>query len=597
METWGNFDALIKKDALLGGRVETAFYVYPTALVRPRILSRWKSLTIPDLALGLKTEIDHRFSQYDQILLVCHSLGGLVAKQLLCDQIKRSSSPRVKGVIFFATPHSGATLAAVADAISREHSHLRQLRNGSEFISDITRDWASNDCESKLDVTYVIGGQDAIVSRNSAAPPGTLTIELVADKGHIEIVKPKDDGDISYLIVKDVASKVFFGEERTLSDARTALANRDGYALAALVANRGRSWIETTEASAAVELLRQITVSQPPNSVEAVWSRYLIALYRLLRDRETSSTAFDEQLIRDAEPYGLVPLIRAEMMEFARKRGDRDETINLAATLLETIRVAPSTAAGSPYALGTAHFLLGNLYRYGGQYGAARSIIKTARTFFRPSILAHEIELAHCQYALAVCAAVQGETATDDISSSLIARELRRFAAALMTLTLSHVAWSRGMLGDAVQHAEAASKAFDQIGFFSYAKRARSLYEALSAWQRLELGAPLEKAISHTPEQAPIIRGLIGDKMARGALTDWISQTRPSRVLGMLQFASAYGADWTQSIDQFQLPPVLVIGDRFEWRVEKSHSLADADKMLRTLMGLRGDIRVPLIAD
>lgn len=594
--TWGDFERLIKEDSNLHDHVESYFFGYPTKPMR--FWQRWRSLRTQDISRALRTEIDNRFPEHDQILLICHSLGGLVAKHYICETIKSRAPLKVKGVIFFATPHTGAAMAALADRLSVQHFHLRQLRPDSDFIDLVTEDWSRLDCESQLETTYVVGGQDAIVDRLSAGPPGTSP-HVVAAKGHGDLVKPSNDTDISYLIVKRTVSRLFLDNVDDIESAREALRAGDTDRLIAQIAGRGRSWIETTYADAAVEMLQEVARSGRPGSAEVIWSRYFIALSRLFRDGEASGSAFSNQLIADADKVGLAPLILGEVMEFARKRDDRDAAKAAANALLANISgVTAATNAGNAYALGTAYFLLGNLYRFGGRYPDAQNAILKARTFYRPAILSHQIELAHCHYALAVCRAMQGTLRAESIPPLTLGIEFHRFADALITLALSHSAWGAGRLGEAEDYAERASKAFEQIRFSQYAQRARSLGGLLGAWNRLEFGTKVEKAIVAAPAYATVIRGMVGDEMSRDALRAWISQHRPSSVLGMLQFGSAYSADWTANIGEFSLPPLLSVGEtKVEWHTQKCHSLHEANVALRAAMGIGLEVRVPLIAD
>jgi hypothetical protein len=285
-------------------------------------------------------------------------------------------------------------------------------------------------------------------------------------------------------------------------------------------------------------------------------------------------------------------------MEFARKRGARQEAVELAATVRRCLRdVGPARNADVAYAVGTAYFLLGNLFRFGGCYHCAKEAISRARTFYRPAILAHQIELAHCQYASAVCRALEG-TPADEAQSIIVAPEFRPFAEALLVLTRSHSAWSLGRLGEAVQHAELASQTFQQIHFTGYAKRAQRLKGLLEVWRRLELGARSDPAIAYAPEDAPMIRGMLGDPTALGTLRENISKIRPSQALGLLQFASKYNPDSTADIGEFELPPILRTSDgRLEWTSESARTLAEADAKLRSLMRIPPDVGVPLIAD
>jgi hypothetical protein len=91
---------------------------------------------------------------------------------------------------------------------------------------------------------------------------------------------------------------------------------------------------------------------------------------------------------------------------------------------------------------------------------------------------------------------------------------------------------------------------------------------------------------------------MLGNKGDIPKLLAWIADARPSRVIGMLQFASAYNPDWTENVGAFELPPVLDRDNgQLQWKREACFSLAEADVKLRRLMGIAHDARLPLIAD
>ena len=290
-------------------------------------------------------------------------------------------------------------------------------------------------------------------------------------------------------------------------------------------------------------------------------------------------------------------MVLAERMEFARRRRDQS-TLSIAAEVEASIAQYKVAAnANSAYALGVASYLLGNLLRAGGMYKQASSTITRARSFYRPPILSHQVELAHCHYALAVCRAMTG--AVEDLPPLPLGPEFHRFADALSMLTRSHAAWAQNWLGEAIEHAEAASLIFQQIRFAAYGQRAQALASLLGGWRRLELGATPDQVCDGVGGEKHPLRGILGAYDAIPGLKSWIRQTRPSKVLGMLQFASAYSPNWTEKIGQFELPPLLQRepGGGLKWMHETCNSLAEADTRLRAHMGIEHDARLPLLAD
>jgi Alpha/beta hydrolase family len=596
--TWGSFQRLLNADDALKGRIAIAEFTFPTRLVRwlPWV---WKSAPLQDLAKGLETEIRAKYSTHSKILLVCHSLGGLIAKRVIVEAVKIGSVPPIREVMFFATPHLGADIASWADRISHKHRHLKQLRKDSDFIELVNEDWSTFKCEGYVGTTYVAGGQDAVVSRQSARAGQSVRLEFIPDKGHIDIVKPANHLDTSFLLVKQVAQRLLVDWGDDLADLRVAVEQRDSTKAQNLIIARGRSWIETEDAPDAIKLLEQVEQIFDRDSIEVVWSQYLRSIARLFRERLAPPEAFNESFLDRARRYGLEALVLAERMEFARKRND-PSALEIARDLEK--RIAPITVATSQnnaYALGVANFLLGNLLRAGGLYAEATKAIERARSFYRAPILSHQVELAHCHYALAICRAMTHGRLIDEFPPIALGAQFRRFANALGMLAHSHSEWARNQLGEAIEQVENAALIFKQIRFVAYGKKAETLASLLQAWRRLELGLSLDQVSAHVGDQDIVLRALVGNSTEYPRLKDWIRSTRPSRVLGMLQYASAFNANWTEDMGSFDLPPLLFRegAGLLTWKIVRCNSLAEAYTTLRSLMGITHDARLPLIAD
>jgi tetratricopeptide (TPR) repeat protein len=531
--------------------------------------------------------------------MVCHSLGGLIAKRFIIDTIKQSGSVRTREVVFFATPHQGARLANIGGFFSFKHRHLRQIGKESDFIELVNEDWVHFKCEAQVGATYVVGGQDAVVSRESAGVGQGARVELVSDKGHIDIVKPATKNDISFLLVREAALRLLSDRGDDFAELKRALQRSDHTTVAALVINRGRSWIETDEATEALALFQEIERTFEPGSIEVVWSQYLSAVALLFRDRSAPPSAFDQSMLERAELHGLRPLILAERMEFARKRKDPTTLEMMLKLYTEIAPVTVATDTHNAYALGVAFFLIGNLLRAAGRYDEATDNIARARSFLRSPILSHQVELAHCHYALAVCRAMTGTRLMEDLPPIPLGSEFYRFADALSTLTRSHTAWATNRLGEATEHAERASLVFQQIRFAAYGQRAETLAALIGAWRRLELGAPQDQVCAQVGDEGRRLHGLLGNDDDISSLKAWMREARPSRVIGLLQFSSAYNTNWTKDIGKFELPQILKRNSEHNlcWKSQTCSSLAEADASLRSLMGIAHDARLPLLAD
>jgi hypothetical protein len=206
-KTWGNFKEFIESDDSLGYKV--FYYEYPSSLVRviPILQDRYASPRA--LAGGLKTYIETVLSDYDEIVLVGHSLGGVLIKKYLVDEKISERSNRnpharkIKKVMFYAVPQEGSGLANASSAISFGHGHLKQLSKNSEFLDTLNDSWAISQVENDYEIRLVIATEDAIVSEHSAkANFRHAVIEFIPGKGHKTISKPTGPEDLSFLVLK-----------------------------------------------------------------------------------------------------------------------------------------------------------------------------------------------------------------------------------------------------------------------------------------------------------------------------------------------------------------------------------------------------------
>jgi pimeloyl-ACP methyl ester carboxylesterase len=195
------FPELISADRALRDLADTAFFEYPTSLLRlpfARMPPR-----IRDLAEGLRSQIETRYPDYKSIVLICHSLGGLVARKYLIEEIKQGRELRVDKLLLFAVPNNGAGLAGIARHISWQHSQLTQLCRNAEFIEELNTDWSQLNMSDRVKVRYVVAAQDRIVDKQSAIGQwGNKNVDSVLDADHVSVVKPRGPKDLSFLFFR-----------------------------------------------------------------------------------------------------------------------------------------------------------------------------------------------------------------------------------------------------------------------------------------------------------------------------------------------------------------------------------------------------------
>jgi pimeloyl-ACP methyl ester carboxylesterase len=218
--TWGQFPELIAADRDLGA-YGTISFGYPTSLFRLPFSSR--SPKIQTLAGALRTFIEARSPDGDDLILVCHSLGGIIARRYLVDEVKRKAPLRVRGLLLYAVPTSGAGLAEIASHISWRHNQLRQLCRDSDLLRDLEADWETLGLSSRLRVRHVVAAQDEVVAEESARSSwGATNVDVIADRGHIDVVKPLGADDLPFLIFRNFVRSFTLGSGATPAPTLTA---------------------------------------------------------------------------------------------------------------------------------------------------------------------------------------------------------------------------------------------------------------------------------------------------------------------------------------------------------------------------------------
>lgn len=165
-----------------------------------------KSTTIHHLAEGLLSELKaNDCFKADELILVGHSLGGLVIRQLLLNLELKKQAHNIKKIAFFAVPHDGSGYANLVSKLPfLRCNKLRALNKDGTFIEQLNDQWSYSNLSSKFDILSVVGGKDAIVTSNSSKSIFRAhDVETNIDANHRSIVKPLNSNDISFKLLKE----------------------------------------------------------------------------------------------------------------------------------------------------------------------------------------------------------------------------------------------------------------------------------------------------------------------------------------------------------------------------------------------------------
>lgn len=179
------------------------------------------SLNVIEAANALdQTLIRKRVWNYEQVVLVGHSMGGLVAMRLL---IKHEDKRRkVPLLVLYSSPQEGSQISSMGRRFSG-NAALRQLlpADGNDFLQGLDDDWSNLPEHRRPSVacayeTMGVGGVGPVIVKRSSATRycGSERI-AVGGVDHIDIVKPADRDSMSYIVLINALEKYALGTDLT----------------------------------------------------------------------------------------------------------------------------------------------------------------------------------------------------------------------------------------------------------------------------------------------------------------------------------------------------------------------------------------------
>ena len=165
---------------------------YPTSTIKAG------SFSIPEAAKALATEINFRSftAKYKQIVIVAHSMGGLVALETLTTF--PDIRARVPLVVTFGTPYDGAQLAELGQRVldNPALTDMIQREVGNSLLSSLAGRWKAAKTTGGATTTVIcayekvpLPGIGLVVAETSASALCDLGADAIAED-HIGIIKP-----------------------------------------------------------------------------------------------------------------------------------------------------------------------------------------------------------------------------------------------------------------------------------------------------------------------------------------------------------------------------------------------------------------------
>jgi hypothetical protein len=222
--TWRNGDSrsfpeLLSDDLDVSGNYDIAHFSYFTKLLNlfakagnvstfiKRVFKTShgklaKNISIEEVGNLLRTEIRFKLQAYDNIVVVAHSMGGLVTKSAITRDIQDSIPSKIRLFISLAVPHQGAEGATFGKLIS-DNIQIEDLSPLNDFIHKINDEWLKTSLRPAT--KYFYGVHDSVVKKTSAVPADKEKSDVISvDEDHTSITKPDSPASTVVVAIKKI---------------------------------------------------------------------------------------------------------------------------------------------------------------------------------------------------------------------------------------------------------------------------------------------------------------------------------------------------------------------------------------------------------
>ena len=230
-ETWNDFTRMLDEKWTKSYPIDLLYPVY-TPEDKNGFLGKtlFKSPDIYRLSNFLKNYIDEACKNHSYVILVGHSMGGLISRRYVVDNMDNANF-NITDLLTYATPHKGSIIPFFIMAVLFSlpflyllitfswyslmwivifdltfalftyqflNPQVRQLALKSRFIKKLNIDWTKKQAYNKLVFYTISAGRDWIVKMTSSTHyVDDVTLHEDPGKSHSTILKPVDLNDYS----------------------------------------------------------------------------------------------------------------------------------------------------------------------------------------------------------------------------------------------------------------------------------------------------------------------------------------------------------------------------------------------------------------
>ena len=205
ISTWGDLATLLEKDKNTK-ECDFLFLGYPSGF--------FKNLKIESIANFLETRIKVLNKSYKNIILIGHSMGGLVIRSYILETLlkgKGNNLEKIKQIILLGTPNCGLENSLWLKLFPDDHP-VNQMKIFSDYLSRLNNYWEHNvktdrisAHQRKIKTIAVFGMEDSIVNEQSVRCDNKFDEFDSIHGDHESMVKIHDKNSLAYkLILKEL---------------------------------------------------------------------------------------------------------------------------------------------------------------------------------------------------------------------------------------------------------------------------------------------------------------------------------------------------------------------------------------------------------
>ena len=170
--------------------------------------------SIDEISKVLETDLKYHCRKYETIILIAHSMGGLVAKRFVLNDLKANTKTKVKLYISLATPHSGADLALLGSKLI-DNCHVNDMTPLSNNINKLNDEWVQ--CNNLPKRIYAQGTSDKIVSKNSSIALDRERQNVIyTEDDHFSIIRGEKSNDSIIIALNEELKDILRAEKKDL---------------------------------------------------------------------------------------------------------------------------------------------------------------------------------------------------------------------------------------------------------------------------------------------------------------------------------------------------------------------------------------------